>query len=388
MRMQTRRQRPPDTFGAVKTPTRFPPLDVAVIGCGAVVERLYRPALAKLESHRIVRVAALVDPNTARTAALARQFRYARTFSRPADAFASTAPTLTIVTSPAAMHVEHALAALAAGSHVLCEKPMAVEVDDAARMVAAARAARRVLAVGMTRRFYPCLVDAQRLITSGAIGEPYRFAYREGRIYDWPTTTDAAFQRLSGGGGVLIDLGSHVLDFLLALFGPLGVTGYADDGQADGVEANCRIELTGQRASGMAQLSWNQPLLSGLHVVGSRGELMVDPSNIDLIRWRREGETLEPVTSEVTWPADLAPAGKRGRPSRHEQCIYYEIVQVLRAALHNEAVPASGEDGLAVVRMVAACFGQARSLHLPWLEPSEQTRMDARHWKGDRWVAA
>jgi len=372
----------------VTAPDRFPPLDVAVIGCGAVVERLYRPALIKLESRRIVRVAALVDPNPARTAALARQFRAARTFATPAEALASVAPTLTIVTSPPAMHVEHTVAALAAGSHVLCEKPMAVDADEAASMVAAAQAAHRVLAVGMTRRFYPCLAEAQRLIASGAIGEPYRFTYREGHVYDWPTTTDAAFQRASGGGGVLVDLGSHVLDFLLALFGPLTVTAYADDAHAEGVEVNCRLELSGQHADGTAQLSWNQPLLTGLQVIGSRGELIVDPSRLDLVRWRRQGATLEAVPSNATWPSDLALSGKRGRPSRHEQCIYYEVVQVLRAAMRGEDVPASGEAGLAVVRMVEACFRQATSLRLPWLEPSDQARLDARHWKGERWVAA
>jgi len=64
------------------------PLALAVIGCGAVVEGLYLAPLRTLESRGIARVAALVDPDPARTAALARHFPSARTFARPAEALA------------------------------------------------------------------------------------------------------------------------------------------------------------------------------------------------------------------------------------------------------------------------------------------------------------
>ena len=363
------------------------PLALAVIGCGAVVEGLYLAPLRTLESRGIARVAALVDPDPARTAALARHFPSARTFARPAEALAQT-PDLTIVTSPPGFHMEHSVAALAAGSHVLCEKPMAIRLDDAERMVTAARVAGRVLAVGMTRRLYPSLVEARALLARGALGEGLRFVYRQGQVYGWPVSSDAAFRRGTAGGGVLVDLGSHVLDFLGALFGRATVAGYADDGQTDGVEANCRIEVAYPRAAGVVQLSWNQPLVTGLHVLGSAGELRLDPTRIDGLWWRPHGGAWEHVLSAATWPSDLRPHPREGTPRSHHDCIYYQLVRVLRAIVHGERVPVGGDDALDVVRTIDECYRRATPLPLPWLAPGEQAQSDARHWKGRRWLAA
>ncbi len=171
-------------------------LDLAVVGCGAVVERLYRGALRALEARGVARVSALVDPDPARTSALGQHFPAARAFSTLADALAARRVALVIVTSPARLHAEHAIAALGAGCHVLCEKPMTIGVTDAERMVAAARDAARVLAVGMTRRMYPCVADAREVISSGTLGTDLRFVHREGLVYEWPVATDAAFRTM------------------------------------------------------------------------------------------------------------------------------------------------------------------------------------------------
>jgi len=363
------------------------PLAVAVIGCGAVVEGLYRGPLRALESRGIARVAALVDPNPARTAALARHFRSARTFAVAAEALA-TMPDLTIVTSPPGFHMEHAVTALAGGSNVLCEKPMAVRIDDAQRMVTAARSAGRVLAVGMTRRMYPSLAEARALLAREALGDDLRFVYRQGHVYGWPVSSDAGFRRATAGGGVLTDLGSHVLDFVGALFGRSSVAGYADDGQADGVEANCRIELAYPGAAGVVQLSWNQPLVTGLRILGSAGELRLDPTRIDGLWWRLHGGAWEHVLSKATWPSDLRPQPGAGTPRTHHDCIYYQLVRVLRAIVHGEPVPVGGEDALDVVRTIDECYRRATPLPLPWLAAPEQARLDARHWKQRRWLAA
>jgi predicted dehydrogenase len=363
-------------------------LDLVVVGCGAVVEGVYRSALKRLESRGIARVAALVDPNPARTSALKRHFRSADTYATGAEAFARMTPDLTIVASPPGLHAEHVVEALGVGSHVLCEKPMAVSVADAERMVAAARVAHRVLAVGMARRMYPCLAEARALLAGGALGDDLRFVYREGNVYDWPISTDTAFRRATAGGGVLTDLGSHVIDFLAALFGTPTATAYADDGHADGVESNCRIDLAFPGGRGEAQLSWSQPLVTGLHVIGSAGELtMMQPGRLDLVRWRRHGEPWDTRVSTSTWPDDLRPGGRRGTPRTHYDCMYHQLVQVLRAVIHGEPVPVDGEQALTVVRAIDACYRQATPLRLPWLTAAEQAQTDARHWRRDRWAA-
>jgi len=364
------------------------PVKIAVIGCGAVVEGLYRRALERLEARGLARVVALIDPNAARTSALARHFRSARGFATPDDAFAATNPGLAIVTSPAAAHAEHTVSALAAGIDVLCEKPMAAHRGDAERMVAAARGSGRVLAIGMTRRMYPCLVEARSLVARSALGDDLRFVYREGHVYDWPVSTSAAFRRATAGGGVLVDLGSHVLDVVAALFGTLEVNAYADDAEATGVDANALIDIATPIATGVVQLSWSQPLLGGLHVMGSAGELILDPPRLDSLMYRSRGGTWEKVACKATWPRDLARRGPRETPRTHRDCIYYQLVQVLRAIVHGEPVPVSGEQGLGIVSAIDSCYERASSLRIPWLTAMEQAEADARHWRARRCVAA
>jgi predicted dehydrogenase len=361
---------------------------VMVVGCGAVVDQYYRGALARLERRGLARVVALVDPDAGRAAGLGRHFPAAQAFSAPADAFARTEPQLTIIASPPSVHAEHAVAAFTAGSHVLCEKPMAADVGDAERMVAAARAARRVLAVGMTRRMFPYLAEMRALLAAGAFGDGVRFVYREGGLYGWPVSTDFAFRRATAGGGVLIDKGTHVLDFLVALFGEPAPLAYADDGHGAGVETNCRIRLAFSAATGTVQLSWSQPLVNGLHIAGSAGELTLHPWRLDAVRWRRNGGAWETRVSAATWPRDLRPHGRRGKPWTYEECVYYQLVQVLRSIVHGASPPVTGEEGLAVVKAIAACYRLATPLRLPWLTEAEQGQADSRHWRQQSCVTA
>jgi len=369
-------------------PAERPTPRVVVVGCGAVAEGVYRGALTKLESRRIAHVVALVDPNPARTAALQRHFPNAAAFVHPAEAFARTKADLTIVTSPPAFHVEHALAAIAASSHVLCEKPMAVKVEDADRMVAEARLACRILAVGMTRRMYPSLRAARALVSNGTLGHQLRFTYREGHVFDWPVSTDAVFRRTTAGGGVLTDVGSHALDLLGALFGVPTVVRYADDAERDGVETNCHIELEYPDADGTMQLSWAEPLVTGLTVTGSAGELRLDPTRLDALWWRQHEGAWTRLRSAATLPSDLEPQGARGTPRTHRDCFYYQLVQVLRAVTNDdESVPVTGDEGLSVVRTINACYRQATALRIPWVPAAEQASAGARHWSQQQWVA-
>ena len=358
-----------------------------VVGCGAVVEQYYRGALKELESRGIARVVALVDPNPGRTAALGHHFASAHAFTTLVEAFARETSDLTIVASPPSLHAEHALAAFSAGSHVLCEKPMSASLDDAERMVAAARAARRVLAVGMTRRMYSCLAEARALLAAGALGNHLSVVCREGGVYGWPVSTDFPFRRATAGGGVLIDRGTHVLDFLAALFGEPVVAAYADDSHTEGVETNCQIDLVFPGARGMVQLSWSQPLVDGLHISGSAGQLTLHPWRSDAVLWRRNGGAWETRVSAATLPCDLRQGGRRGTPWTYEECVYYQIVQALRAVVHGEPVPVTGEDGLTIMQAIDACYRQATPLRLSWLTEAEQAQVNSRHWSRQRCVA-
>jgi len=124
---------------------------------------------------------------------------------------------LLVVASPNASHVEIALAGIERGLHVVVDKPMAVTAADARRL---AEAGRERVTVFHNRRWDGDFLTVQRLVRSGELGRITRFESRFERFRPeikegWRELADAAV-----GGGVLLDLGPHLIDQALVLFGP------------------------------------------------------------------------------------------------------------------------------------------------------------------------
>ncbi len=354
---------------------------VAIIGCGAVVQELYAPVLIKLERRGYVQVACLVDTRADRVQALRRIFPKAAGFQDAETAYRKNSPDLALITTPPAFHAQAAAVAIAHGSHLLCEKPLASSLEEAEAMVAHARRAGVLLAVGFTRRFFPNLWEARQLIQSHALGEPLHFVVREGKVYDWPVASEAPFRRATGGG-VLLDIGSHVMDTLSWLFGDPVVCSCEDDAWANGIEANCRVEISFPKARGTMQLSWDQPLASALTIAGPKGALKIPAWEIH--RWQRRephGSWKERV-SGAAYPDDLAtPPVRFRRPEDFTDCIRAQLIQFLRAAVHSEAPAVTGEAALVSMRALEACRGMARPLEQEWLPDAERQAFKGAHWR-------
>jgi scyllo-inositol 2-dehydrogenase (NADP+) len=123
---------------------------------------------------------------------------------------------LVVNSLPSYLHPSGTIEALRAGRHVVCEKPMAVRVADADRMIAAAREAGRVLTIFQQRRYAPDFVKVREVIASGVLGRivTIHLAWQSfGRRWDWQT-----LYRYDGGS--LNNTGPHMLDWALQLFGP------------------------------------------------------------------------------------------------------------------------------------------------------------------------
>lgn len=136
------------------------------------------------------------------------------------------------ICTPGSSHAEIAIAALAAGKHVFCEKPLAVTADEAERMAAAAAKASSagVLSmVGFNYRRVPALSSAQRLIADGRLGviREVRAAYLQDWIADPDFPLVWRLQKDEAGSGALGDIGSHIIDAAQFLLGsPIaGVSG-------------------------------------------------------------------------------------------------------------------------------------------------------------------
>jgi predicted dehydrogenase len=186
-----------------------------------------------------------------------------------------------IVATPHADHFPLASAALEAGKHVLCEKPLAVRPEDARLLALRADELRLRLATGMNHRFYPPVVDALDLVASWAIGRV------EGVRAEIGHRADSAF--LAGwhtdvarsGGGTLMDNGPHACDLIRRLLGEVvAVKGYRR--RSLSLPRDCEPEayaLFRDFDQGFAELrtSWNLPVgYLTLEVRGSDGWLRVE----------------------------------------------------------------------------------------------------------------
>jgi predicted dehydrogenase len=124
------------------------------------------------------------------------------------------------VCTPNQLHADQVVAALNAGKHVYCDKPLAVTHEDCQRIMAACRA-DLVTQVALQYRFYPCTMKAKRLMDGGRIGTllSFRSAYLHASLID-PDKPISWRQLPGAGGGALNDLGSHLLDLLGWFVGP------------------------------------------------------------------------------------------------------------------------------------------------------------------------
>ena len=245
-------------------------LRMAVVGCGAVSEIYHLPALGSCARAHL---AVVVDADAGRAGAIAARHRDAvavtdyRELPGKVDA--------AVVATPNASHADISCHLLEHGVHVLCEKPLATSSADAERMIAAAQRGNARLMAGHCRRFNPNTALLQRLIADGHLGAVEEIsAALGGRYGAWPTRTDFRRDRSLAGGGVLVDLGVHLIDMALWLVGEdATVARYdASDTMGWGVENDAEIVLDfagGGRA--LLACSYTHGLARTLRVRGSSG---------------------------------------------------------------------------------------------------------------------
>ena len=124
---------------------------------------------------------------------------------------------LVVITSPNHLHLAHALQAVQAGAHVAIDKPLAISSLQAQQIIAAADAAGRLLTVFQNRRWDSDFLTVRQLLEHGTLGEIQHFEARWDRYS--PTVRDRWREQEQAGGGVLNDLGPHLIDQALCLFG-------------------------------------------------------------------------------------------------------------------------------------------------------------------------
>lgn len=175
-----------------------------------------------------------------------------------------------IIAVPTGAHREVGSAALASGLHVLVEKPIASDLDEASALVAAATSQARVLAVGHVERFNPAVQALKRRLDAGEAG----------RVFQVQASRVGPFPPRIRDVGVTVDLATHDLDVMVYLLGSEVVRLYAEmqhrvrTDREDGISALIRF---GNGAVGVLDVNWLTPMkLREISVLGERGRFHVD----------------------------------------------------------------------------------------------------------------
>ena len=173
------------------------------------------------------------------------------------EALLATAPELLVIATPHSRHEEQAVAALRAGAHVLCEKPMADTLAAALRLRAAARASDRVLTFGFQLHFNAGLRRLRELLLGGGLGTPLHLHCRVGSYIT--LVNSRSRHQATMEGSLLMDY-THQPDLLHWFLGeaPAGV--YAGGGQAG------RMELTSRPNFLAVHCDYARPLLATIHL--------------------------------------------------------------------------------------------------------------------------
>lgn len=338
-----------------------PPLPVVLVGCGAVSRLFYAPALRALEDAGWLRVTALVDPVEAARHRLSQDFPHADTAATLAEAVAPRC-SLAIIASPPRWHAEQALLAFARDWHVLCEKPMAASSAETGRMIADADAAKRLLAIGHYKRFFPSSHFLKYLCGSAApLGALRSFTIAEGGPFTWPAASPGFFQRSETPGGVLLDIGVHVLDHLLGWLGEPDDFSYADDAMG-GLEANAVVALRFGSVTGRVQLSRDWPTAQAYRFVFERGTVgwTVNDANglsltLDGLPWALKGTLRDAAGAAATNP----------------QSFIAQLQQVITAVHSGAPLLVDGREGARALRLIEACYARKQLLPQPWLGATE-----------------
>lgn len=194
------------------------PIGVALIGTGAIALANHVPGL-RYSAHD-VKLVALCDSDPVALARASASTGVARTIEDWRQVIEDPAVDAVIIATPNFTHAPIALAAVAAGKHVLCEKPLALNSKSATEMYDAAQRGGVRHMTAFTYRFVPAMRYMKHLIERGDVGTPYHFRAR--RFQDWADRNLGWRQvKKLAGSGELGDMLSHRIDYAHHLLGPM-----------------------------------------------------------------------------------------------------------------------------------------------------------------------
>ena len=343
------------------------PLRVGIVGCGNISGN-HIEAFTALENTEVI---AVCDVDAARAQQTAESRGISHAVSSVTELLSLGLDIISVCT-PHPTHEQVVLEAAAAGVHVLCEKPIAVDVASAERMIAACEAHGVKLGVLFQRRFWPAARELRTLIDDGTLGTPVMgqvsvLLHREPEYYSadsWRGTWE------NDGGGVLMTQAIHYIDLLQWYMGEVaevyGTINTYKHGEHIEVEDSAVAVLkftSGAIATINASTAANPALGVQIRVTGSTGataELSEFPEGSDgRITIRAAGSA---VASTPAHPADAAANVELSAingaliPHHREQ-----IREFVHAVSHDHLPAVTGQDATNALRILLAIYTSART---------------------------
>jgi len=317
-----------------------------LIGASTIAGEHMVAAIRAQAGHRVVKIA---SSSAERGLEFARRHDIPASCSSIEDLLADPAVDAVYISTTNELHRDQVLAAARAGKHVLCEKPLALAVEDAMAMAAACRSAGVVMATNHHLRNAATHRKMRELVSSGAIGTPL-FARVFHAVYLPPHLQGWRLDRPQAGGGVILDITVHDIDTLRFVLGaePLQAVGMAQsasmatEGLADGVMAI--VHFDNGVVAQLHDAFTVKHAGTGLEIHGDAGSLI----GHDVMTQRAQGTVLLRDAN-----------GERVVPVTHED-LYVRGVAAFCAAMRGEGSPsATAEDGIlslnAALAIALAC---------------------------------
>lgn len=262
----------------------------------------------------------------------------------------------TVISLPNSLHREAVIAALEAGTHVLCEKPLTAKSQDCLDLQNIAQKKKKHLVVGMTRRFTPSFLGLKMMLDKNTIGEVRQIEIEDGNPYGWISESGVMFKRENGG--VLSDIGLHYLDLIYELFGEIEPVSYWDD-DAGGVETNVKFELKALRANIpiSLKLSWTRHLENQIIIHGSQGKLILQKNIFTSCFWQNSDMIRGEVKLENPFRFG------EGDNNEYRTCFTEQFFRFHRLISgESEALP-TGEDAAQMMKLIQWAYEKRASAH-------------------------
>jgi UDP-N-acetyl-2-amino-2-deoxyglucuronate dehydrogenase len=336
----------------------FPRIRFAIVGCGRIAQR---------HAEHIQKVGQLVsvcDIEIEKAQALAEKYQI--------NAYASLESLLenqkdidvVSVCSPNGLHAEHTIAALRAGCHVLCEKPMALSVQDCGEMIKEAEKANRRLFIVKQNRFNPPVAAVKRIVDEGRLGKIYSvqlncFWNRNEEYYQnsWKGTKDL-------DGGTLYTQFSHFIDLLYWIVGDIKaveafIANYHHKHSIEFEDSGsviCRFYNGAMGTINYTVNAFDKNMEGSLTIFGEKGTVKIGGQYLNELEYQSiDGHTI----------SDLPPGnppnnyGKYfGSMSNHDK-VYQNVIEVLQ---NGAVIATNGLEGLKTVEIIDRIYSEAKEI--------------------------